>query len=216
MEHAIPILTGCAEDAGGKRRNFLHRGQPADYSAFGKTSAYGPRPIATHYERVAARPLQVISGTDKKNAQSITRRFVSEAGEGAFTVMEVLVVMLLLAILIIASAAGIIAMDKSSRRLADYTAAMSVAEAKIQSIRAATYQPPASPFGASTVYLTNNSSISLAKSGTNFLVTGTVLSTIQPVAAGHLVTVTATFAEPDRSFSVSLQSLVNAYTGGEQ
>ena len=93
---------------------------------------------------------------------------------------------------------------------------MSVAEAKIQSIRAATYKPPTSPFGSSNVFLTNSSSIALSKSGTNFLVSGTVISKIQPVAAGHLVTVTATFQEPDRSISATVQTLVNSYTGGEQ
>ncbi len=124
--------------------------------------------------------------------------------------------MLLLTMLIISSGAGIMAMDKSSRRLADYTAAMAVAEAKMHSIRAATYIPPTAPFGATTVLLTNTSSIALAKAGTNFLVAGSVISKIQPVSAGHLVTVTATFEEPDRAISVTLQSLFNRYSGGTQ
>ncbi len=134
----------------------------------------------------------------------------------AFSLVEVLVVMVLLTMLIISAGAGIMAMDKSSRRLADYTAAMAVAEAKMHSIRAASYVPPTAPFGASTVLLTNTSSIALAIAGTNFLVSGTVISRIQPVSAGHLVTVTATFQEPERNISVTVQSLVNRYSGGTQ
>lgn len=124
--------------------------------------------------------------------------------------------MVLLSILIISSAAGITAMDRSARRLADYTAAMSVVEAKMHSIRAASYSPPAFPFGSTTTFLTNNSFIALSKSGTNFMVTGTIVSKIEPVTAGHLVTVTGTFAEPSQSFSVSLQSVINRYTTGQQ
>ncbi len=127
-----------------------------------------------------------------------------------------MVVMLLLTMLIISAGAGIMAMDRSSRRLADYTAAMSVAEAKLHSIRAATYNPPTLPFASTNVLLTNVTSISLSREGTNFAVSGTVFSKIQPVAAGHLVTVTATFQEPSGPFTVSLQTLVNRYTGGQQ
>ena len=148
--------------------------------------------------------------------QPVLNRRKPRPGEEAFTLVEVMVVMLLLTMLIVASGAGIMAMDRSSRRLADYTAAMAVAEAKMHSIRAASYLPPTSPFKTNTVYLTNSSSIALANAGTNFLVSGTVLSKIQPVAAGHLVTVTATFQEPNQSFSVTLQSVVNRYSGGEQ
>lgn len=134
----------------------------------------------------------------------------------AFTLIEVMVVMLLLTTLLISSAAGLIAMDRASNRLADHTAAMAVAEAKMNSIRAASYVPPTAPFGSSTVYLTNTSAIALSQSGTNFLVSGTVRSIIQPVSAGHLVTVIATFNEPNQPISVTLQSLVNRYSGGQQ
>lgn len=134
----------------------------------------------------------------------------------AFTLVEVMVAMVLLTILIFSAGAGLTAMDRSSRRLADYTAAMSVVEAKMHSIRAASYNPPASPFGSTTVYLTNTSSIALSKSGTNFMVTGTIISEFKPVTDGHLVTVTGTFSEPSQSFTVSLQSVINHYTTGEQ
>ena len=130
--------------------------------------------------------------------------------------MEVMVATVLLSILVISSAAGLISMDQSSRRMADYTAAMAVAEAKMHSIRAASYNPPNSSFGSSNVFLTNATSIALSKSGTNYLLTGTVRSTIQPVSAGHLITVTANFPGPPRPITVSLQTIVNRYTTGEQ
>ena len=134
----------------------------------------------------------------------------------AFTLLEVMVVTVLLSILVISSAAGLISLDRSSRRMADFTAAAAVAEAKMHSIRAASYNPPAAPFGSSNVFFTNTSSIALSKSGTNYLVTGTVISMIQPVSAGHLVTVTANFSPAPRPITVTLQTIVNRFTTGEQ
>lgn len=127
-----------------------------------------------------------------------------------------MIAMGLLLIIIIATGAGITSLDRCTRRLADYTAAMSVVEAKMHAIRAATYNPPSSPFTASTVYLTSTSYVSLAKSGTNLLILGTIVSKIQPITSGHLVTVTGTFNEPGFSFTTSLQSVINRYTTGEQ
>lgn len=158
--------------------------------------------------------LRIINGRNRPG--SVSNRETPRPGAGGFTLIEVMVVMLLLTTLLISSAAGLVAMDRSSRRLADHTAAMAVAEAKMHSIRAASYVPPTAPFGPSTVYLTNSSSIALAKAGTNYLVRGTVISKIQPVSSGHLVTVTATFQEPNQPISVTLQSVVNRYNGGSQ
>lgn len=124
--------------------------------------------------------------------------------------------MLLLSILTIAGLGAIFSMDLCSRRLADHTAAMAVVEAKIQDIKAATYNPPNAPFGASTVYITNSDSISLNQAGTTFNVPGTLISEIKPVAAGHLITVTGTFQEPRGNITVQLQTLVNKYSGGQQ
>ncbi len=127
-----------------------------------------------------------------------------------------MVVLVLLMILMIGSFAAIFFMDRTSRRLADHTAAMAVAEAKVQQIRAATYKPPSPNFGAKTVTLTNSASISLDRAGQKFLVPGTVASTIQPVASGHLITVTATFQTPGRPLSVELQTVVNKFSGGQR
>ena len=49
-----------------------------------------------------------------------------------------------------------------------------------------------------------------------FLVSGNVVSKVQPVAAGHLITVTGTFRAPYRPVSVTLQTVVNNFSGGQQ
>jgi type II secretory pathway pseudopilin PulG len=136
--------------------------------------------------------------------------------EEAFTLIETMVVMLLVSLLIMVGLGSIMSMDLSSHRLADYTAAMALVEAKVQDIRAATYKPPNSPFKTNTFYLTNTGSISLDKAGVTFKVAGTIISEIKPIAAGHLVTVTGTFQEPRKPLVVSLQTVVNAYSGGQQ
>jgi prepilin-type N-terminal cleavage/methylation domain-containing protein len=133
----------------------------------------------------------------------------------AFTLIEVLVVMALLTILLIAGFSGIYSMDLCSRRLGDYTTVISVVESKIQDIKAASYNPPNYPFG-STIYLTNTDAIALDRAGATFKVPGTVISKIEPVAGGHLVTVTATFSEPQRPLTVTLETIVNKYSGGQR
>jgi len=133
-----------------------------------------------------------------------------------YTLVEVMVVIGLLALLIAGAAGALYSGNLVSRRLADYTAALAVVEAKVEDIRAATYNPPNSPFTASTVTLTNASSIDLNQSGTTFTVTGTVTSVIQPVTSGHLVTVTGVFQTRKSPISVTLQTVVNKYSSGQQ
>jgi len=130
--------------------------------------------------------------------------------------VEVMIVMCLLTILIVSAFRAILSMKLSSSRLADYTAAMAVVEAKVSDIRAATYNPPNYPFGSSASSLTNSKSIALDKAGTKFLISGTIVSRFQPVAAGHLVTITGTFPTSSKPISVTLQTVVNKYSGGQQ
>jgi len=136
--------------------------------------------------------------------------------EPGFTLVEVMVATLLLGILLIAAFGGLFSMDLCSRRLGDHTAALAIVEARLQNVRAAYYNPPNSPFGASTIYVTNSSSISLDKTGTAFKVPGLMVTEIKPVASGHLVTVTGTFDEPRGSLTVSLQTVVNQFSGGQK
>jgi len=134
----------------------------------------------------------------------------------AFTLVETMVVMLLVTILMIAGFAGLYSMDLCSRRVGDYTAAMSVVSAKVQDIKAVYYNPPIYPFTATNVYVTNSDSISLDQAGTSFKVAGKLVSEIKPVTGGHLVTVIGTFKEPRGALTVSLQTVVNKYSGGQQ
>ena len=63
---------------------------------------------------------------------------------------------------------------------------------------------------------TDRSSIALDQAGSSYRVPGTLISKIQPVTGGHLITVTGTFQTPGRPFSVSLQTIVNEYSGGQE
>lgn len=133
-----------------------------------------------------------------------------------FTLMEVMIVTALLT-LVIAGATGAICSGRLiSRRLSDYSAAMAVVEAKMADIRNATYNPPNSPFGSTTVVLTSASSNDLDQAGVSFVVSGTVTSKIEPTASGHLVTVTGTFNTRRTPITVSLQSVVNKFSAGQQ
>ncbi len=138
------------------------------------------------------------------------------APRSAFTLVEVMIIMALLLVLMISSSVSMLVLDRSSRRLADYTSAMALVEAKIYDIRAATYNPPSTSFSTNNVFLTNSVSIALDQAGQTFRIPGTIISKTEPVAAGHLVTVTGTFQTPGRPFSVSLQTVVNEYSGGQQ
>lgn len=133
-----------------------------------------------------------------------------------YTLIEVLVVMGLLGLLIAGAAGAVCSGRLISQRLADYTAAAAVVEAKMQDIRAATYNPPNSPWTASTVTLTNTASLALDQAGVNFTIPGTVVSTISPVASGHLVTVTGTFQTRRSPITVTLQTVVNNFSAGQQ
>ena len=139
-------------------------------------------------------------------------------GQNAFTLPEVMVMLLVVGILILSGTAGIVLMSKSSLRTSDYTQAMARVEAKMIEMMATTYNPPNYPFCSTNVSFSTNDSISLDQSGTNYRVSGTVVTLTQPVAQGHLVTVTGTFLEPSQTnvpLVVTLQTVVNAFSGGQ-
>src|SRR4051812_21779755 len=122
----------------------------------------------------------------------LSRRLAGKR-HAAFALVEVVISMGLILVVVIAAVGGIIFMGQTSGRVGDYTAATSVARAKIEDIRAATYNPPNYPFQSTTLYLTNSDWISLDQAGATFKIPGTVISKIEPVASGHLITVTARF-----------------------
>jgi len=58
--------------------------------------------------------------------------------------------------------------------------------------------------------------IALDQAGTTFVVPGTVTSVITPVTNGHLVTVSGTFQTRRTPITVTLQTVVNKYSAGQQ
>ena len=138
------------------------------------------------------------------------------ASEQTFTFIKVMIVMALMTILIVSGFSAILSMKVWSNRLAQYTAAMAVVEAKLEDLRAAKYNPPNAPFVYYTTNQTSSGSIDLNEVGAKFLITGTVVSRIEQVANGHLITVTGTFPALRQPISVTLQTVVNKYSGGQQ
>lgn len=134
-----------------------------------------------------------------------------------FTLIETALTMALLVLLCVGTLGAILEMQVSSKRTADYTSAMAVAEAKLSDIRAVFYNPPNSPFTYGTVYVTNQDSVALNQAGTTFMIPGTVVSKIEYEGRiGHLVTVTATFQTSGKPMTATLQAMVNSYSGGQQ
>jgi len=145
-----------------------------------------------------------------------SRRNAGRTSTGGYTLIEVMVVTALLTILATVAFASIYTGKQIARRMTDYTAALQIVEAKMQDIRVATYNPPTAPFGSTATTITNNYSIDLNQTGATFIVSGTVVSKFEPIANGHLVTVTGTFQTPHKPITVTLQSVVNKYSGGQQ
>jgi len=142
--------------------------------------------------------------------------------EQAFTLIEAMMVLLLSVMVIGAAISLCLTMNYTTARQAYYTAAMSICEGGIADLRAYPYNPPNYPFESGTIVLTNtNYPIRLAQGGSNFVVSGTVYSTIQPVGSyQHLVTVMWTNGVPGQTqdsqpLSVSLQTIVNKYSAGQ-
>jgi type II secretory pathway pseudopilin PulG len=133
----------------------------------------------------------------------------------AFTILEVLIASSLLLALVLAGMNALFVMDNSSRRLADMTAAMAVVQGQLERVRTNDYNPPLAPFIASATVTNTAASISLDKGGTNYLVAGTLTTRIEPVASGHLVTVSATFNRGGNPLRAQLQTVVNKFSGGQ-
>ena len=150
-------------------------------------------------------------------AQECGTRLYRLARQRAFTLVEVTLTVGLLLLVISSSLSALVFLNRSSARLADHTAAMAAVHGRIEAIRAASYNPPNAPFyTAAPVNITNQVQIALSKSGTNYLVPGTIISTITPVASGHLVSVSGTFQARGQSMVLKLESLVNRFAGGQQ
>ena len=133
----------------------------------------------------------------------------------AFTLLEVLIASSLLLGLVLAGMNALFVMDNSSRRLAEITSAMALVQGKLEEVRTNDYNPPLAPFVASATVTSNAVSIALDKGGTQYLVPGTLTTRIEPVASGHLVTVSASFDAPGTPVKAQLQTVLNKFSGGQ-
>jgi len=157
-------------------------------------------------------------GAAKVALKTFRRASSTQTSQMGFTLVEVMVVMGLAGILMVAGMGALFSLDLCSRRTGDYNAALAVVEAKIEDIRASTYDAPNSPWVSTGSYVkTESASVALDKAGVTFQVPGTLVSTFEPWGIyGHRVTVTGTFAEPRGSISVTLQTVINQYSCGRQ
>ena len=127
----------------------------------------------------------------------------------------------LLTILLIGSFSAIYFNSQAAYKLADRTAIVALLRAKLEAVRAASYNPPDVNFKSTPVYLTNSHSIALNKAGTAFLVSGLIITKIEEAKSGtntvgHLVTATGTFVTVGKPISVQMQTVVNRFSGGQQ
>ena len=137
------------------------------------------------------------------------------AGRAAFTMLEVLIASGLLLGLVLAGMNALFVMDNSSRRLAEMTSAMALVQGQLEAVRTNDYNPPLAPFTGSATVTSNAVSISLDKGGTQYLVPGSLITRIEPVASGHLVTVCASFNSLGTPVKAQLQTIVNKFSGGQ-
>lgn len=135
--------------------------------------------------------------------------------QGGFTIIEGLVVTFLSMMLVIAGLGAVMFFDKLTRRMALQEAAVVIAEGQLEQYRSVNYTNSA-VFASSSYYQTNTVTFSLNDQGTSYSVTGRVVNYFQPVTAGHLITSSVQYTQINQRVSVSLQTLVNSYTGGQQ
>lgn len=136
-------------------------------------------------------------------------------GQGAFTIIEGLVVTFLSMLLVIAGLGAVMLFDKLTRRMALQEAAVVIAEGQLEQFRSVAYTNSA-VFKSTSYHQTNLVSFSLNDQGTRYMVTGRVVNYVQPVTAGHLLTSSVDYTQINQRVSVSLQTLLNSYAGGQE
>lgn len=144
------------------------------------------------------------------------RQTYKDGADAGFTLIETMITAALMLILVIALMNSVFVMDQSSRRLGDYSAALAYAQGELEAVKTNRYNPPAAPFTAGATNLTNTVSLILNKAGDSNLLNGTNVVTIEPVAAGHLITVRGTYRSYGAPIIVQLQGVVNKFSGGQQ
>jgi type II secretory pathway pseudopilin PulG len=147
-----------------------------------------------------------------KKTVSIHKR----AASGGFTLIEAMITVVLLVMLVTAGMYALGQLDRFSRRNAEYTSVMSLVSGKMEGLKAVEYNPPVTPFGANTSFSTNETKIALSNDGESYAITGQIITRIEPVANGHLVTVTGRFTNWNKPYLVSLQNVLNPYSNPDE
>jgi hypothetical protein len=150
------------------------------------------------------------AGRGSRRSGAVSRR--------AYTLVEVLIALLLTIMLIASSLSAILFLNVRSARLAYYTEGATLVQRKMEAIQGTSYNPPNYPFTWTNVWITNHTKYGLDKGGTNLALASTIISKIEPVAAGHFVTVTGTFDAPtaNHPIVIQLQTVLNVFSGGQQ
>ena len=133
----------------------------------------------------------------------------------AFTITEVLVTMILLAMLVIAAISAVTMLDRSSRRQATYTTALEVAQGKLDELLATEYNPPKSPFTAANFTQRQAVTLSVNRNGSAVNCQALVTTSLQAVLDGHVATVVVSYTNYNQPASVQLQTLINKLSGGQ-
>lgn len=139
----------------------------------------------------------------------------ARGGRDAFTIMEGLIVTFLSMLLVIAGLGAVMLFDRLTRRMALQEAAVVIAEGQLEQYRSVAYTNTTT-FKSTSYFETNMITFSLNDQGTRYSVTGRVVNYFQPVTAGHLITSSVDYTQINQRVSVSLQTVLNNYTGGQQ
>jgi prepilin-type N-terminal cleavage/methylation domain-containing protein len=134
---------------------------------------------------------------------------------GGFTLIEILVTLAMLLLLLIGALGTITLLDRSSRRQGQHTTALEVAQGKLDEFLSQVYNPPVPPYSSTNYYQSNWVTLAANKSGTATSTFASVISLVQPVLNGHVVTVTVSFTNYDQLVNVQLQTLINRHSGGQ-
>lgn len=144
------------------------------------------------------------------------RQLKTNLGSAAFTLIEVMITTVLLVMLVTAGLYALAQLDRFSRRNAEYTSVMAVVAGTLEGMKALEYNPPQSPFGPDAVITTNETEIALSNDGKSYTMKGRVITRIEPVANGHLVTVSGFFTNWNLPYEVTLQNVLNSYSNPDE
>jgi type II secretory pathway pseudopilin PulG len=144
------------------------------------------------------------------------RRRRVRIGQRGFTLLEVVIGIAMLLMLIVSAIGAITLLDRASRSQAEDTTALEIAQGKLEEFQATKYNPPVSPFVSSATWTTNQIILALNKTGTNTRAAGLLISKVEPVANGHLVTVSVKFTNMNVTpVTAQLQTLINHHSPGQ-